>query len=225
MAIFTIGDLHLSLGASKPMDIFNGWENYVERLQKNWTASVGPEDTVVLCGDISWAMRIEDCTRDFAFLHALPGRKILAKGNHDYWWTTVAKMNRYLEVHGFSSISFLHNNCFFVEERAICGTRGWLFDAGQPHDQKVMNRECSRLRASLAAAGSVSKIAFLHYPPIYPQADAVELVSILHEYGVKRCFYGHLHGASIARAVQGTVDGIEYTLVSADALLFFPFKI
>ena len=108
---------------------------------------------------------------------------------------------------------------------ALCGTRSWLFDAGQPHDEKVMSRECGRLRASLEAAGDTEKAVFLHYPPVYPQADAGEVVALLREYGVKRCFYGHLHGPSIPRAVQGELDGIEYKLISADALRFFPYKI
>lgn len=172
MAIFTIGDLHLSLGTSKPMDIFSGWENYVERLRENWLAAVGPQDTVVLAGDTSWAMKLEDCSADFAFLQNLPGRKLLLKGNHDYWWTTMAKMNAYLAANGFDSLSFLHNNCVFAEGLALCGTRSWLFDAGQPHDEKVMSRECGRLRASLEAAGDTEKAVFLHYPPVYPQADA-----------------------------------------------------
>lgn len=225
MAIFAIGDLHLSLGSAKPMDIFSGWENYVERLKENWLAAVTPQDTVLLAGDTSWASKLEECEKDFAFLESLPGKKILIKGNHDYWWTTMAKMERYAAASGFSSLSFLQNTCVFADGVALCGTRGWLFDVGQPHDQKVMSRECGRLRASLAAAGGAEKLAFLHYPPLCRQADAPGLLSILHEFGVKRCFYGHLHGASIGKAVQGTVNGIEYTLISGDALQFFPYKI
>lgn len=225
MAIFTIGDLHLSLGASKPMDVFRGWENYVEQLRDNWLRSIAPQDTVLLAGDTSWSMKLEDCTADFSFLQALPGKKVIIKGNHDYWWTTLAKMNAYAAQNGFTSLSFLHNDCVLVQQVALCGTRGWLFDVGQPHDEKVMRRECGRLRASLMAAGDAEKLVFLHYPPIAPQADAAEVVSILHEFGVRRCFYGHLHGASIARAVQGVVDGIEYRLISADALRFNPYKI
>lgn len=225
MAIFTIGDLHLSLGASKPMDIFRGWENYVDRLRENWLAAVLPEDTVVLAGDTSWAMKLEDCAADFAFLQDLPGKKLLLKGNHDYWWTTMARMNAYLSACGFTSLSFVHNSCAFAEGVALCGTRGWLFDVGEAHDEKVMRRECGRLRASLCAAGDAEKIVFLHYPPVSAQGNAEEIVAILHEFGVKRCFYGHLHGASIPRAVQGTAGGIDYRLVSADALCFFPYKI
>ncbi len=225
MAIYAIGDLHLSLGGAKPMDIFRGWENYVQQLQQNWLAAVAPEDTVVLAGDISWAMKLEDCAADFAFLQALPGKKLLLKGNHDYWWTTMAKMNAYLAENGFTSLSFLHNNCLFAEGVALCGTRGWTLDADEAQDEKVLRRECGRLRASLCAAGDAQKIVFLHYPPVYPQENAAEIVAILQEFGVTRCFYGHLHGASIRHAVQGNVDGICYRLISADALRFFPLKI
>ena len=225
MAIFTIGDLHLSLNGKKPMDVFPGWQNYVQRLEENWRTMVTPEDVVVLVGDTSWAMSLEECNEDFAFLHSLPGKKYLLKGNHDYWWCTMAKMQRYLLEKDFSSLSFLHNNCVVAQDMALCGTRSWLFDQGKPHDEKIMRRECGRLIASLEAAGSLEKVAFLHYPPVYPRADAHEIVEILKEYGVRRCFYGHLHGACIPRAVQGTVDGIEYRLVSADALGFCPYKI
>ena len=226
MRVFTMGDLHLPFGRQKPMDIFGGWENYTERIEKNWNSVVGEDDCVVIPGDISWSMSIEEALPDFEFIsRRLRGRKIISKGNHDYWWTTMAKMNAYLAANGFDSLSFLHNNCVFAEGLALCGTRSWLFDAGQPHDEKVMSRECGRLRASLEAAGDTEKAVFLHYPPVYPQADAGEVVALLREYGVKRCFYGHLHGPSIPRAVQGELDGIEYKLISADALRFFPYKI
>ena len=226
MAIFAISDLHLSLSTDKPMDIFgSNWENYTERMRENWNRIVSPEDLVLIPGDISWAMYLQEAQEDFSYINALNGQKILLRGNHDYWWTTMAKMNAYLAANGFDSLSFLHNNCVFAEGLALCGTRSWLFDAGQPHDEKVMSRECGRLRASLEAAGDTEKAVFLHYPPVYPQADAGEVVALLREYGVKRCFYGHLHGPSIPRAVQGELDGIEYKLISADALRFFPYKI
>ena len=152
MALFVLGDPHLSLGASKPMDIFPGWNDYVERLEKNWRKLIRPEDTIVLAGDISWAMRLTDTRRDFAFLQSLPGQKIIMKGNHDYWWSTANKMNAYLKAEGFDTLHILHNNSYSVEGYAICGTRGWLFDVGEPHDEKVMNREIGRLRMSLDAA-------------------------------------------------------------------------
>lgn len=225
MAIFTIGDLHLSLSGEKPMDIFPGWQDYVPRLEAHWRALVKPEDTVVLAGDTSWAMRLADCAADFSFLESLPGRKVLLKGNHDYWWCTMAKMRAFLAENGFSSLDFLHNNCVLVQDVALCGTRGWLFDQGQPHDEKVMARECGRLEASLQAAGEREKIVFLHYPPVYPNANAEEVTALLHAYGVRRCFYGHLHGGAIRYAVQGEVDGVEYRLVSADSVQFCPQKV
>ena len=217
MALFVLGDTHLSLGAAKPMDVFPGWGGYVEKLEANWRKLVKPEDTVVLAGDISWAMRLTDTRRDFAFLNSLPGQKLIMKGNHDYWWSTANKMNAFFKAEGFDTLHLLHNNSYTVDGCALCGTRGWLFDVGEPHDEKVMNREIGRLRLSLdAAEPGLEKLAFLHYPPVYTNAD---------EYGVRRCFYAHLHGKAIRFAVQGEVDGIRYKLVSADGLHFCPYKI
>ena len=226
MAIYTIGDLHLSLGCEKPMDIFPGWQGYMEKLEHHWNTLVRPEDTVVLAGDTSWAMKLEDTAADFSFLQRLPGQKLLLKGNHDYWWTTVKKMERFLQENGFDSLHILHNNSILAEGLAVCGTRSWMFDVGEPHDEKVMNRELGRLRASLEAAPEgAGRVAFLHYPPVYPNANAQQVIDLLKEYNVKRCFYGHLHGNAIRFAVQGMVDGIEYRLISADALAFCPYKI
>lgn len=226
MAIYTIGDLHLSLGCEKPMDIFPGWQGYMEKLERHWNTLVRPEDTVVLAGDTSWAMKLEDTVADFSFLQHLPGQKLLLKGNHDYWWTTVKKMERFLQENGFDSLHILHNNSILAEGLAVCGTRSWMFDVGEAHDEKVMNRELGRLRASLdAAQEGAERVAFLHYPPVYPNANAQQVIDLLKEYNVKRCFYGHLHGNAIRFAVQGMVDGIEYRLISADALAFCPYKI
>lgn len=226
MAIYTIGDLHLSLGCEKPMDIFPGWQGYMEKLERHWNTLVRPEDTVVLAGDTSWAMKLEDTVADFSFLHRLPGQKLLLKGNHDYWWTTVKKMERFLQENGFDSLHILHNNSILAEGLAVCGTRSWMFDVGEAHDEKVMNRELGRLRASLdAAQEGAERVAFLHYPPVYPNANAQQVIDLLKEYNVKRCFYGHLHGNAIRFAVQGMVDDIEYRLISADALAFCPYKI
>lgn len=226
MAIYTIGDLHLSLGCEKPMDIFPGWQGYMEKLERHWNTLVRPEDTVVLAGDTSWAMKLEDTVADFSFLQRLPGQKLLLKGNHDYWWTTVKKMERFLQENGFDSLHILHNNSILVEGLAVCGTRSWMFDVGEAHDEKVMNRELGRLRASLdAAQEGAERVAFLHYPPVYPNANAQQVIDLLKEYNVKRCFYGHLHGNAIRFAVQGMVDGIEYRLITADALAFCPYKI
>lgn len=229
MALFVIGDLHLALGSDKPMDIFPGWQGHLARLKERWEALVAPQDTVVVPGDVSWAMKLENTLEDFRFLHALPGRKLLGKGNHDYWWTTRAKMERFLEENGLTSLRFLHNNSFYAEDAALCGTRGWMFEAGDVHDEKIIRREVGRLAFSLKDAQrnwpEAEKIAFLHYPPVHPDAWAGEMTEILQEYGVKRCYYGHLHGPAIRRAFQGKKDGITYTLASADALGFAPLKI
>ena len=198
----------------------------MERLEKNWRKLIQPEDTIVLAGDISWAMRLTDTRRDFAFLQSLPGQKIIMKGNHDYWWSTANKMNAYLKAEGFDTLHILHNNSYSVEGYAICGTRGWLFDVGEPHDEKVMNREIGRLRMSLdAAEPGLEKLVFLHYPPVYTGTSAPEIVATLKEYGIRTCYYGHLHGNAIRYAVQGEVDGIRYKLVSADGLRFCPYRI
>ena len=226
MALFVLGDTHLSLGGAKPMDVFPGWNGYVEKLEANWRKLVKPEDTVVLAGDISWSMRLADTRKDFAFLNGLPGQKLIMKGNHDYWWSTANKMNAFFRAEGFDTLRLLHNNSYTVDGYALCGTRGWLFDADEPHDEKVMNREIGRLRLSLQAAEpGREKLVFLHYPPVYTGADAPEIVAVLKEYGIRRCFYAHLHGKAIRFAVQGEVDGIRYKLVSADGLQFCPYKI
>ena len=199
---------------------------YVERLEANWRKLVKPEDTIVLAGDISWAMRLTDTRRDFEFLQQLPGQKLIMKGNHDYWWTTANKMNAYLKAEGFDTLHILHNNSYSVEGYAICGTRGWLFDVGEPHDEKVMNREIGRLKMSLdAAEPGLEKLVFLHYPPVYTGTSAPEIVATLKEYSIRTCYYGHLHGNAIRYAVQGDVDGIHYKLVSADGLRFCPYRI
>ncbi len=208
------------------MDIFPGWNGYVERMERNWRRLVHPEDTVVLAGDISWAMRLEDTKTDFAFLQSLPGQKLILKGNHDYWWTTASKMQKFFLNEGFDTLHLLHNNSCTVEGYALCGTRGWLFDIDEPHDEKVMNREIGRLKMSLdAAEPGLEKLVFLHYPPLFTGASSPEIIKLLNEYGIKRCFYGHLHGNAIRYAVQGDVDGIRYKLISADALRFCPYKI
>lgn len=226
MAIFVIGDLHLSLGTDKPMDVFPGWQGYLEKLKENWLALIAPGDTVVLAGDTSWAMKLEDTAADFAFLEGLPGKKLLIKGNHDYWWNSVSKMRGFFAQQGFASLEILHNSSVLAEGCALCGTRSWMMDAADPQNEKVRAREQGRLRASLAAAApGCERLAFLHYPPVAPGGTAGEVVALLKEYGVRRCFYGHLHGASIRTARQGLIDGVEYRLISADALSFCPLRI
>ncbi|MEG1848952.1 MAG: metallophosphoesterase [Oscillospiraceae bacterium] len=222
MAVFTIGDLHLSTGCDKPMDIFEGWHGYVDRLTANWCAQVAPEDTVVLAGDFSWGMSLEDALGDFRLVDRLPGRKVLLKGNHDYWWSSRRKMESFFEQNGLNSLRILHNSCVCAEGLALCGTRGWMLEDGAPHDQKLTAREEGRLRASLQAAGATGcePVVFLHYPPLYGGAASGGMLDLLREYGVRRCYYGHLHGAACSAAFEGEWLGITFALISADHLRF-----
>ncbi len=225
MSLFAIADLHLSLGTDKPMDVFSGWSDYVGRLKENWERLVTPEDTVVIGGDISWAMRLEECFADFSFIHSLPGQKIFLKGNHDYWWQTKKKIEDYLALNGFDSIRILFNNAFEVGDYAVCGTRGWYYDKEGEHDIKVINREIGRLKTSYSAALATGKrpIVFLHYPPVYGEVECGEIMAALSELGVKTCYYGHLHGERTHRsAVQGTYKGIDFHLISCDYTRFVP---
>lgn len=226
MALYAIGDTHLSLAGDKPMDVFGGaWEGYVDKLREGF-AGVKREDVVVLCGDLSWAMGLEQAQADFAFLDALPGEKWIVKGNHDYWWNTASKMNAFFAANGFQTLHILHNNCAFYGDVALCGTRGWFFEENAAQQsQKVFNREIIRLETSLKAAGEREKLCFLHYPPRYQGYECREIIELLERYGVRSCCYGHLHGASRSLARQGRYGTVDYFLVSADQLNFRPKKI
>lgn len=226
--LYTIGDLHLSFGTNKPMDIFAGWTNYVERLTENWNSKVTENDTVVLIGDHSWALKLEDSLKDLDFIDKkLNGKKILIKGNHDLWWSTTNKVSNFLESNGLSSIRFLFNNAFLVEGISICGTRGWISENGEPADQKVLNREAGRLETSLKEGVKLGGelVAFIHYPPVYTTDENAPITELLHKYGVKRCYYAHLHGPSIRKALLGEYGGVDYRLCSADGLGFDPIQV
>ena len=227
MALYAIGDLHLCLGAPKPMDIFGGaWVGYMDKLREGLTV-ITPEDTTVLLGDLSWALDLEQAKEDFAFINAIPGRKIILKGNHDYWWSTVAKFNKFCAENGFENMHLLNNNFFDYGDVAICGTRGWFFEeerSGQ-HDEKVFRRELIRLETSLKSAGELPKMVFLHYPPRYKGYECGEILDLLEKYEVRRCFYGHLHGGSHKLAMEGLWDGVEFRLVAADYINFQPYKV
>ena len=227
MALYAIGDLHLSLSADKPMDVFGSkWENYVERIAAAFSA-LHDDDVIVLAGDTSWGISLDEALADFKFLDALPGKKLLLKGNHDYWWGTAAKMKKFFADHGITTFDILHNNCFFYGDYAICGTRGWFYEeeAEGTHTSKMLNREALRLEASLAAAGGRPILCFLHYPPIYQGYQCPEMLDLLDRYGVERCYYGHLHGPTHVRAFEGRRNSTEYALISADYLQFIPQKI
>ncbi len=230
MSLFAIGDLHLSLNSDKSMEVFRGWERYTERIEKNWIETVREEDTVVVCGDLSWGMSLEESLEDFKFLHKLPGKKIVLKGNHDYWWTTMNKMNAFLEENSLTSISFLHNNAFLVDGISIFGTRGWVNEDSsdfKQSDKKVILREAGRLEASLKAAKELGgePVAFLHYPPLYNAGRSEEILEILHKNEVAKCYFGHIHSTASQFAPQGIYHGVDYSLVSADYLSFKPKKV
>ncbi len=227
MALYAIGDLHLSLGAPKPMDVFGGaWVGYMDKLKEGMSV-LTRDDTLVLLGDLSWALGIQEAKVDFAWINDIPGRKIIVKGNHDYWWSTAAKFNKFCQENEFSNQFILNNNHYQYGDWAICGTRGWFFeeDRSGEHDKKVFKRELGRLEASLKSAGSLPKIVFLHYPPRYKGYTCPEILELLNQYDVHQCFYGHLHGASHGLALEGLWDGIDYHLVSADKTDFRPFKV
>ena len=225
MALFAIGDTHLSLSTNKPMTVFPGWDDYVLRLEENWRRLVSPQDTVVIPGDVSWGMSLEQALADFTFLHHLPGQKLLLKGNHDYWWCTRKRMETFFADNGLTSLRLVHNDAVPVDGgMAVCGTRGWFYDAEADADRKVLLREAGRLRTSVHAARAtgLEPVVFLHYPPIYAGQTCPELLKVLREEGVRRCYYGHVHSAGIRLAFNGTADGIRFRLVSADALRFVP---
>ena len=228
MALYAIGDLHLSFGTDKPMDVFGGaWSGYVDKLRENLSV-IQPEDTTVLLGDLSWALDLQNAREDFAFINAIPGRKIIIKGNHDYWWSTAAKFYQFCKENGFENLWILNNNAYEYEGTALCGTRGWFFEedaAEGSHNDKIFKRELIRLETSLKAAGEMEKICFLHYPPRYRGYECSEILALLKQYGVSGCCYGHLHSDSHKLAIEGVYDGVDFRLCSADFLRFRPIRV
>ena len=230
MALYVIGDTHFSEGCNKPMDIFGGaWTGYRDKLVSALSV-LQPEDTLVLAGDFSWGMSLQEALPDFRLLDSFPGKKLLIKGNHDYWWETVSKMKRFFAENDIETIDFLHNSCYFYNGAALCGTRGWFYDKNDPAagDDKIFKRELIRLEASLKAAvdqGASEIDCFLHYPPAFAGTEVPQITEILSRYPVKRVFYGHLHGESLRGAFSGMRNGIYYAVVSADALGFKPIQI
>jgi len=224
MALYAIGDLHLSLTADKSMEVFGpAWEGYVERIGEALSALTA-EDVLVLAGDTSWGMSLEEAEADFKFLDQFPCKKYLVKGNHDYWWTTAAKLHRFFDGKGIHTLDLLHNNCFFYRDYAVCGTRGWFLEE-DAHNVKVLNREVGRLEASLRAAEGRPILCFLHYPPLYQGYECPEILDTLEKYEVPLCCYGHLHGYAIRRRLEGKRGETDFSLISADYLGFVPKKI
>ncbi len=222
MAIFALSDLHLPLGIDKPMDIFGTrWYDYVEKIEYEWQKKVTDEDFVIINGDFSWATYLDEAVRDFQFIEKLPGKKLISKGNHDYWWETLTKMNAFLEKNSIKSVSFLQNNAFLCKNAAVCGAKGWISPddkSFKKEDEKIYRRELIRFENSIKEAKKLSEtvIAALHYPP-----DA-EFNKMLEKYNVEKCVFGHLHGK---RAEDYRILYKNTLLVSADFLRFSPIRI
>lgn len=236
MALFTIADLHLSTldSTNKSMEVFGQrWDNYIQRIEKNWRHLITDDDTVVIPGDISWALSIDEATSDLRFLDSLPGKKILGKGNHDFWWSTMKKHSEHFEKHGIKTISFLFNNAHETDDFIIAGTRGWFFDEKSAHlpnktdFAKLTAREELRLRMSLEEAKRLSSaseketVVFMHFPPVWGDEICEGLMEILKEYGIRRVYYGHIHG-NYSLPPKTEYDGIEMNIISADYLAFTP---
>ncbi len=235
MSVFTIADLHLPLSVHKPMDIFGSrWQDYVSKIEKYWRAIVSDDDTVIIPGDISWAIDLDEAKKDFEFINSLPGKKLLGKGNHDYWWGTMSKNRKFLQDNGFDSIDFLFNNAYEIENFIICGTRGWYVDEKMQNAsksdaeyQKIVLRETARLKMSIEEAvrlcpdRSKEILVFLHFPPVFGSFVCEEMVEVLNQYNIMRCFFGHIHG--LYSTPQTTeYKGIRFTLISGDYLGFVP---
>ena len=221
--IYTIADLHLSLGCDKPMDIFGGWNDYVSRIERSWCKLITQNDTVVIAGDISWAMKLEEAYNDFKFINSLPGEKIILKGNHDYWWGTKTKIEEFLRNNGFNTVKILFNNSYTVEGISVSGSRGWFYDIKDAENKKVLNREAARLNTSITAAENRPPVVFLHYPPVFGDYICEEIMDVLKQNNITQCYYGHLHGrVAHTKAVQGIYDGIKFKMVSADSVDFTP---
>ena len=231
MSIYAIGDLHLSFSENKPMSIFgDNWENHTEKIKQDWLLKVKENDTIILAGDFSWALRLDNTLLDFEFINSLPGKKIMLKGNHDLWWSTVTKMKKFLIENNIENIEFLYNNSYLVEDKIICGTRGWsLLEENLAEDKKIIDREVGRLKLSIQ--DGISKygqnkeiIAFLHYPPITEtnilNNELSPFIQVLKDFNIKKCYYGHLHGPAIKDAVNGNMDEIELKLISCDGVDF-----
>lgn len=236
MSVFVMADLHLdTVTNEKSMEVFgNRWQNYIEKIHKNWLKVITDNDTVIIPGDISWALTIEDCLSDIKWIDALPGRKIIMKGNHDFWWSTLSKMRRFFAENSITSIDFLYNNAIEVEDYIVAGSRGWFVDKTvQPSKSvnadyaKIVNREVIRLRLSLQEAKRLSDstgkeiIVFFHFPPVWGDFECIEILDTLMEYNISRCYFGHIHGCYS----QGSVfrwQNIEFRMISADFLDFLP---
>jgi predicted phosphohydrolase len=225
--IYAIADLHLSLDSDKNMDIFGGWEGYAQKISANFGEKLRTGDTIVLAGDTSWGGSLYKSLADFKFIDAFPGRKIISKGNHDYFWATKTKMERFFAENNLNTLEILHNNAVISEGRAICGTRGWVNDGTEPASRKIILREAQRLELSLSEGMKTGLpiLCFLHYPPVYCGSVCEEIFSVLKKFAIKKCYYGHIHGKAHKYAVQGIYRGVGLQMISADYLDFMPIEV
>lgn len=232
MAVFTLADLHLSFSTDKPMDIFGSrWEGHAEKIREYWNYMVSESDTVIVPGDISWAMTVSEATEDFRFINALNGKKIIMKGNHDYWWQSLKKLEEFVEKEGFDTIRFLHNSAYEIEDIIVAGSRGWATETSpSAEDKKIILREAIRFDISLTEAkrlrGDSDReiVAFSHYPVLSPGEEISPILEVLVRHGIRRLYYGHLHGVNDSRLIK-KAGGIELELVSADYRMFTPVRI
>lgn len=232
MSLFVMSDTHLSLHVDKPMDVFGSrWQNYHERIREEWNGTVSSGDTVVITGDVSWGMNLDEALEDFLFLEELPGYKLLGKGNHDYWWDTVKKMTAFLDSHGIGTLGFLYNNSYDADGITVCGSRGWFNDQksapGDSDYAKIVNREALRLELSIADGikkYNRTPVVFLHFPPVFKNYICTDIIDVLHKYGITRCFYGHIHGV-YDTPPSYEYEGITFTITSADYLSFRPLQV
>ena len=227
MSIFAVGDLHLPGQSDKPMDVFGAhWERHFEKIQAHWRATVGAQDIVLIPGDISWAMQMEDAVADLESIAELPGRKILLKGNHDYWWSSISKVRNRLSPGMYA----IQNDALTLDDVVFCGTRGWTLPTESApldeQEQKILNREVGRLKISLSCAAKQAQgnpvVAMMHFPPILADGEETVFSDILEEAGVSDVVYGHLHGVGIKNGFTGMHGGVRYHLVSCDAIGFAP---
>ena len=228
--LYTIADTHLSFTTEKPMDIFgHRWENHAEKLKENWLKKINPEDTVVIPGDISWGIDLEEAKEDLLFLDSLPGRKLIGKGNHDYFWGTVNKMTAFIDNCGITTMSFLYNNAYLVDNKIVCGTRGWMSELGvKAEDERIIKREAQRLELSLEQGMKLKEenpdakiIVFTHYPMVFGDFINYEFIDILYKYEVNTVYYGHLHNIKESQLDKSYL-GIDFHLIAGDYIGFDP---
>lgn len=236
MALYTIADLHLSGSVDKPMDKFGSrWTDHTEKIRRRWTSLVGENDTVVIPGDISWGMTLDEAEADFRFIESLPGKKLLGKGNHDFWWTSGAKMKKFLDDIGVTSVDFLHNNAHRADGFLIAGSRGWFIEEKLQSDifsadyEKLVNREVMRLESSIKEAEKLRSVdeeilVFLHFPPVFGEFICQPIIDVMKNHGVTRCFFGHIHG-KYDLPHETVYDGVSLSLISSDFLDFYPQRV